>query len=79
MRKSKRIWWYAALLLLVSVLVEPLIERPAHFTWDGLGFFAWYGFFSSMSLIVLAKLLALLLKRSDDYYDKSRPGTDDDR
>lgn len=77
MQEKKRFWTYSAAVLMIVVLAEITLIRETHFTFDGLGFFAWYGFLSSLGLIVLAKLFALLLKRRDDYYTQSQEGGDD--
>lgn len=42
----------------------------AHFAIEqAFGFYALYGFFSCAALIVLAKLIGLLIKRDERYYD----------
>lgn len=63
--------WIALLIALAATLVggiffhahgpDPLAESP--------GFNAWYGFLASAALVGLSKLLGLILKRGDRYYD----------
>ena len=64
-------WWIALVVVLVLVVaVEPWAGRSAHFGVDGIfAFEAWYGFLSCLGLIVIAKLIGVLLKRRDTYYD----------
>jgi hypothetical protein len=64
-------WWAAFIIVLVIVVaLELLVGRTTHFGIDGLfAFEAWYGFLSCVGLIVIAKLLGVLLKRRDTYYD----------
>lgn len=37
---------------------------------DGFGFNAWFGFLACVILVSLAKLLGVILKRGDRYYDR---------
>ena len=53
-----------------------LITPHPYFIIDStFGFYAWYGFFSCALMVIVAKVLGLLVKRSDTYYsDKDRSG-----
>ncbi len=54
-----------------SILAEFFIHKHPHF--EGTGFFgfnALLGFIACSVMIIVAKLLAFLLKRKPDYYDK---------
>lgn len=66
-----RLLWIAfAIVLLVTVLMDLVIEHHPYFGLDGtLGFGAWFGFVSCVVMIVVAKALGAFLKRSDTYYD----------
>ena len=63
--------WRAFLaVLLVTVVLEWAIDLHPHFALDGVfGFHAWYGFLTCAAMVGAARLLALLLKRNDTYYD----------
>lgn len=67
-----RLLWAGGLLLLaVLVLLDLVVPQHPHFRIDGLfGFGAWYGFGACVALVLLAKMLGLLLKRPDTYYDE---------
>lgn len=66
----RRLWIAFALVLVATVVVDLGIEHHPYFGLDGtLGFGAWFGFASCVALIVFAKALGALLKRSDSYYD----------
>jgi len=74
MRKPKTIrmlWILFAVVLLLTVLVEPFVDQEPHFAVEALfGFNAWYGFIACAALILLAKLLGATLKRPDTYYER---------
>jgi hypothetical protein len=51
------------------VLAELLVHLHPHFAIESVfAFHAWFGFVVCALMIVVAKLLALVLKRSDSYY-----------
>lgn len=67
----RRLWLAFAAILLVSVLAQALVHMHAYFEVDGwFGFNAAFGFLSCVGMVLFAKLLGLLLKRPDDYYDR---------
>lgn len=67
-RNRKRLWWAFAALLVLSVAAEWVLPLHPHFGIDGiLGFHAWFSFGACAAMIVVAKLLAVLLKRSESY------------
>lgn len=67
----RRLWLAFAAILIVSVLAQALVHMHAYFEVDGwFGFNAAFGFLSCVGMVLFAKLLGLLLKRPDDYYDR---------
>lgn len=67
----RKLWVLFIAILAATVLAELFISHEAHFGIDGtFAFNAWYGFFACVALIVVAKLLGLVLKRPDTYYDE---------
>lgn len=61
-------FFYASLLVLL--VLEFFIHKHADFPWEGMpGFFAVYGFISCVALIFIAKIIRLIVKREEDYYD----------
>jgi hypothetical protein len=66
-----RLLWRAFLAVLaLVVLAELLVEHEPRFTVEGIfGFGAWYGFLACAALILLARVLGLVLKRPDSYYE----------
>ena len=69
--RTIRILWGVLILLLVLTLLPNLVLHPhASFGIDGtFGFYAWFGFLVCVLQILLAKFLAIFLKRRDTYYD----------
>lgn len=69
---SIRLLWRAFLAVLaLTVLAEFLVEQHPHFEVEGLpGFGAWYGLLACAAMILFAKLLGAILKRSDQYYER---------
>jgi hypothetical protein len=66
----KRLWGAFAIMLVIIVLLDLVIDHHAYFGLDGtFGFGAWFGFLSCVVLIVGAKGLGSVLKRPDTYYD----------
>jgi hypothetical protein len=66
----RRLWVGGVIVLALTVLVEALVEGHPHFGLDGLpAFSAIFGFLSCVALILLAKLIGLVLKRPDTYYE----------
>lgn len=63
-------WVGCIVVLVLVVLGDFFIHAHSAFRVDGtFGFYAWYGLVTCIAMIVVAKLLALLLKRPDNYYD----------
>lgn len=57
--------------LAVLLVVDFFIHKHPHFPWEGAPeFYAVYGFVSCVALIFIAKLLRLIVRRDEDYYDK---------
>lgn len=58
-------------IVLVSTLIIDLFTRQhADFgIEDDFAFYAWYGFITCVAMVLVAKALSVLVKRSDRYYD----------
>ncbi|MGE0118637.1 MAG: hypothetical protein AB7S71_12105 [Dongiaceae bacterium] len=71
-RLTIRILWIVfAVMLAATVAVEWFVHPYGFFVVDGtFAFNAWYGFAACVALIVVAKLLGIVIKRPDDYYDR---------
>lgn len=66
----RRLWIALAVALVVLVLAQVVLPVEGHFWIDGvIGFSAWYGFAAAAALVIVAKILALVVKRPDTYYD----------
>lgn len=66
----RALWWLLVIALLLSLGAEFLVEDHSPFGLaGGVSFYAWFGFLACVALILVAKLLALLIKRDDSYYD----------
>ena len=67
----RRLWIVFAIVLVLTVLADLAISHHPYFGLDGsFGFGAWFGFVSCVVLIVAAKALGIIFKRSDTYYDR---------
>lgn len=70
-RNVKRLWRGFLVVLALTVLAELVVQLHPHFAVESVfGFSAWFGFLACTAMIVVAKALALLLKRADTYYGK---------
>ena len=68
-RHVKLLWGLFLGVLVFIVAIGALIPLHPHFAVESwFGFYAWFGFAACMVTIVVAKGLALLLKRPDSYY-----------
>ncbi|MDY6843582.1 MAG: hypothetical protein SVW57_05770 [Thermodesulfobacteriota bacterium] len=67
-RKKFRIFFYISLVILL--IIDFFIHKHGHFPWETAPeFFAVYGFIACVALIFVAKILRLVVKRKEDYYD----------
>ena len=67
----KRLWRGFLAVLVLTVAAEGLVQLHPHFEIESVfGFSAWFGFGACAAMIVVAKGLALLLKRPDSYYGR---------
>jgi hypothetical protein len=68
--RTIRILWVAFVVALAAVvLADFFVTHDPHFGIDGsFAFAAWAGFVACVALILLAKAIGVVLKRSDDYY-----------
>jgi len=61
---------YFYLSLLALLIIDFFLHKHVHFSWENAPcFYAVYGFIACVSLIFVAKLLRLLVKRKEDYYE----------
>ncbi len=60
---------YAVCALLV--LLDLTYHKHGHYGFEEwIGFHGWYGFVSCVLLVLAAKVLRVILKREEDYYDE---------
>ncbi len=70
-QNHRTLWIMFIVVLAATVLAEWIWPVHGHFAIEALpGFNALYGFVACALMIAVAKLLALLLKRPDNYYDR---------
>ena len=66
----RRLWIGSSLVLAALVALDLVIAHHPHFGIDGtFGFGAWFGFGACVAFVLFAKLLGVVLKRPDTYYD----------
>ena len=72
----RKLWLIQMAILALAIIPEFFIHHHAYFEAQGIhvdarhGFYAWYGFTTCALMVIAAKILAVLLKRKDDYYDE---------
>ena len=70
----RRLSWAGGVVLALSVASELLAHVHPAFGFDAwFGFNAVYGFLACVAMVLFARLLGLLVKRPDDYYDRRSP------
>ncbi len=66
----RKLWRIFGAILALTVLAQIFISVHGHFGVDGwFGFSAAYGFLTCVAMVVFAKVLGLVLKRPDTYYE----------
>jgi len=69
-KNQLRVRKYFYISLVILLIVDFFVPKHVHFSWETAPcFYAVYGFIACVSLIFVAKLLRLLVKRREDYYD----------
>lgn len=72
----RKLWYIQIAILVLAIIPEFFIHHHAYFEDQGIkvdsraGFYAWYGFTTCAIMVIAAKILAVVLKRRDDYYDE---------
>ena len=71
LENRRPIWIAFVVVLALTVAAGFLVDMHPHFAFESWpAFFAIYGFLACVVLVFGAKLLGLLLKRPDTYYDR---------
>ena len=66
----RTLWMIFIAILVVTVVAGFFVHQHESFgIEDSYGFFAWYGFITCVGMVIFAKLLGILLKRPENYYD----------
>ena len=64
------LWVGFSIVLAITVLLQFVIKVKGYFGVDGwFGFGAVFGFACCVAMVLVAKVLGVVLKRSEDYYD----------
>jgi hypothetical protein len=67
----RKLWLAFIVVVAVTVVAELFLAHESHFGVDGtFAFHAWFGFVSCIVMIAVAKLLGILLRRPDTYYEE---------
>ena len=67
----RRLWIAFAAVLAATVLAGFAVDMHPHFAFESVpAFYALFGFGACVVLVFGSKLLGVLLKRRDDYYDR---------
>ena len=74
--RTIRLLWRAFIAVLaLTVLAEAFVAHEPHFAVEAVfGFGAWYGLLACAGLILFAKAIGVVLKRSDSYYEDDADG-----
>ena len=67
---ARKLWIAFAAVLAATVAAGFLVDMDPHFDFEAWpAFFGLFGFLACVTLVFGSKLLGILLKRRDDYYD----------
>ena len=69
----KKLWVCLIVLLVSLILVQIIFPIKGHFEVEGwIGFGAWFGFTACVLMVLCSKILGLVVKKSEDYYEKNK-------
>ena len=69
----RKLWIFSIVLLVFLVFIQVIFPINGHFEVESwIGFGAWFGFIACIFMILFSKLLGLVVKKSEDYYEKSK-------
>ena len=69
----KKLWVCSIVLLVSLILVQLFFPIKGHFEVESwIGFGAWFGFIACILMILFAKILGLVVKKPEDYYEKDK-------
>jgi hypothetical protein len=69
-RNVTRIWWWLCAVCALLFVADAFYAKHPHFEIEGwFGFFGIFGFVACVGLVLAAKVLRLILKRPEDYYE----------
>lgn len=69
----KKLWVCSIVLLVSLILVQLIFPIKGHFEVESwIGFGAWFGFIACILMILFAKILGLVVKKPEDYYEKDK-------
>ena len=69
----KKLWVCSIVLLVSLILVQLIFPIKGHFEVESwIGFGAWFGFIACILMILFSKILGLVVKKPEDYYEKDK-------
>ena len=69
----KKLWVCSIVLLVSLILVQLFFPIKGHFEVESwIGFGAWFGFIACILMILFSKILGLVVKKPEDYYEKDK-------
>ncbi len=72
MKKRNKFLLIFYIVAFIFFILDFFIHRHSPFKWEeSFGFYVFFGFFSSAILILVAKMFRIVVKREEDYYNKS--------
>ena len=73
----RKLWWTGGIVLAALTLADVGVRGHAAFGIDGtFAFYSWYGLATCVAMVVFAKIVGVVLKRKDTYYDPTDSGGD---
>ena len=71
MRNVRKIVWGLVFACAGLFVADAFYQKHAYFSAENwFGFYALYGFFMCVGLVLVAKVIRIFLMRDEDYYDK---------
>ena len=69
----KKLWVCSIVVLVSLILIQIIFPINGHFEVESwIGFGAWFGFIACILMILFSKILGLVVKKPEDYYEKDK-------
>lgn len=74
----RKLWWIGGVILAAITVGDVGVKGYGSFGIDGtFAFYSWYGLVACVAMVLFAKVIGVVLKRKDSYYEPQNTGGGD--